>query len=116
MEIEQQHQGDKTLRLRWRLSSLMIAIVAISVALMLVRPLATPAPVRAARAILEKNLPNPKFRPQDYQADSVQKTPSGYLRVRFVRIAGNGPAEQFVQVSARSVAQARLNPWWAPRR
>ena len=114
--MDKQHRNGRARRLRWRLGSLMIAIAAISVALALARPFATPAPVRAARALLEEYTPaiDPAFKSEDYGVDSVLKTPSGYLQVRFVRIRGHGPPERIVAVSAKAVDQARLNPWCKP--
>jgi hypothetical protein len=117
MVMDDQDRCGRARRLRWRLRSLMIAIAVVTVALALARPFATPASIRAARAVLEEYGPaaDPAFRSGDYRADSVVKTLPGYLQVRFVRVAGNGPPERVVTVSAKAVSQARLNPWWTPR-
>jgi hypothetical protein len=94
----------------------MIAIAAAGVMFALARPFAVPVSVRAARAVLEAYAPatDPAFRAGNYRASSVQKTPSGYLQVHFVRVAGDGPLECVVHVSPKAVEQARLNLWWTP--
>jgi hypothetical protein len=102
-----------TNRKRWRRLSIavamsIVAIAAITIALL--RPLLLPVPMYAAGDILDEYGPqvHPDLDQKHYRAESAQQTPSGYWRVRFVRVAGNGPPHKDVIVSDQYVKKTRV--------
>jgi hypothetical protein len=100
-------------RLRFTMRRLMIAVVILAVTFSLLRPLIVPPTRRAAEMVLMKYIAkrDPDFRLGDYQAEVAIRTPSGFWKVRFVRISGDGQSEQIVMVADPVVKRFRFNPW-----
>jgi len=98
---------------RRTLRALMGVVAVLAVVFAVLRPLATPASHRAASRVLKEVGPRLEtgFDPSHYQADSAIKTPSGYWKVHFVRVAGSGAVEQTVAVPDQVVRKARFQPW-----
>jgi hypothetical protein len=107
---------DNPSRLRWRtrftLGSMMMAIAGLAGIFTLARPLAKPATVRAAEAVLKRFGP-PGLDAHQYRAESVRKTPSGYWQVEFARVSGSGAPRQTAVVSDELVNACRFNPWYS---
>jgi hypothetical protein len=99
-------------RFRWSLGSMMIGMAASSVILALMRPLATPAHLRAAEDVLQEYGPRatPGFNPDNYQVEKASQTPRGWV-IHYVRIAGTSLAETDVLVANQVVQKYRFNPW-----
>ncbi len=66
---------------------MIMAIAGLAGIFTLARPLAKPATVRAAEAVL-KRYGESGVNPHQYRVESVRKTPSGYWHVDFVRVSG----------------------------
>lgn len=90
----------------------MIAIAALCGIFRLVRPLATPATIRAAEEVIRRYGPS-GIDLHQYRAEIVQKTPSGHWQVDFVRVSGSGSAKESAFVKDEVVRKFRLNPWYS---
>jgi hypothetical protein len=100
------------LRRRFTLGTLMIAIAVLAGIFTLARPLAKPATVRAAEAVMQRYGPG-GVNPQHYRVESVRRTPSGYWHVDFVRVSGAGARTQSADVSDELISKCRFNPWYS---
>lgn len=109
--MEDQARMDQKRRRRMTIALVMGGVAIVAVAAALLRPLLMPVPMRAAGDILEAygRSVHPDLDQKNYRVDWARKTPSGYWQVRFVRVAGNGPAHKDVIVSEDYVAKSRLH-------
>ena len=91
---------------------MMIAIAGLAGILAVARPLAKPATVRAAEAVLRR-YGESGLNPHHYRVESVRKSPSGYWQVDFVRVSGAGALKQSAVVSDKLISKCRFNPWYS---
>lgn len=102
-------------RLRWSLGSMLVVIAVIAIVISVVKFSST-AMERAARAILAEYGPitNANVDAKDYRVESVTQMTDELWHVRFVRVAGKGPAERVIGVPKKALDEARFDPWWSP--
>jgi hypothetical protein len=99
--------------LRFTMRRLMIVVVILAVTFSLLRPLIVPPTRRAAEMFLTEYVAkhDPDFRLGDYEAEAAIRMPSGFWKVRFVRISGNGESEKIVMLADPVVKRFQFNPW-----